>query len=103
MKYIITEDQNLRLKLLRRISVIDEMIVPSCERVLNWNYDICRYGVDVYVGSVASNIVEDMYYDYFSDIEDDSDEWYRLSEMMRNYVQNHYRTIEKFYKKRCND
>jgi hypothetical protein len=103
MKYIITEEQNLRLRLLRRISVIDEMIVPSCERVLRWGYDICRHDVNSYVSSVASNIVEDMYYEYFSDIEDDSDEWYRLSEMMKNYVQNHYRTIEKFYKKRCND
>ena len=100
MKYIITEEQNLRFRLKRRLHVIDNHIEYYCKNVSGY-FNICVYDIDYFVDAVGEEIVNDMYYNYFSDVDDTSEGWKFLYEMIKNHIQSHFKTIKKFYNKEC--
>jgi hypothetical protein len=100
MKYIITEEQDLKLRLLRRLRVIDQSIENHCKDISR-HYNICKESIDVFFNSVCEYIIEDMYYAHFSDIDDLSEEWSILYEMIRKYIISRFELVEKFYNNKC--
>jgi hypothetical protein len=80
---ILNEDWKISLR--RRIQNIDELI-PSSIRKIKDDFNICKYTVDSYVGAVAANTIEHMYWDFFSDIDDGSEEWIKMYDTMEKYI-----------------
>jgi len=80
---ILNEDWKISLR--RRIQNIDELI-PSSIREIKDNFNICKYTVDIYVSAVAANVIEHMYWDFFSDIDDGSEEWIKMYNTMEKYI-----------------
>jgi len=80
---ILNEDWKISLR--RRIQNIDELI-PSSIREIKDNFNICKYTVDIYVSAVAANVIEHMYWDFFSDIDDGSEEWIKMYDTMEKYI-----------------
>lgn len=101
MKYIITENQELKLILLRRLSAIDGLIDYYCNRVSGY-IDFCNYPFEVFLEAVGSDIIDAMYYDYFSDLDDDGEEWGFLYKMMRKYIRKKQEKIRNYYDSKCN-
>jgi hypothetical protein len=80
---ILNEDWKISLR--RRIQNIDELI-PSSIREVKDRHNICKYTSDVYVSAVAANVIEHMYWDFFSDIDDGSEEWIKMYDIMEKYI-----------------
>ena len=101
MKYIITEEQSLKLRLLRRLYDIDDAIPFKLRHIFRL-YKICEMSVDIFIDSVVGEITSDMYYAYFSDIDDDSKEWNEAYNIIRKYIETvHHTTISNFYSETC--
>lgn len=100
MKYIITESQKLKLMLRRRLSDIDSMLHFKMNKCTRW-FNVCDMSVDKFVEAVKTMITDEMYQNYFEDIQSDS-EIVELKTFMENYIDNkHINKIKEFYKKYC--
>ena len=101
MKYIITEEQNLKMKVLRKSHLIDELIVRSM-RLINKYYDICERGLDFFLKILLVDINEVIFNDFFNDVEDNSKEFNTITSTVENYVKStHIDKITDFYKSKC--
>ena len=102
MKYIITEEQDIRLMVVRRLKFVDALVEVSLKRP--FTYDICYYGEESLLDHIISRVNEDMYYFHFSDIDDDSEMWRKIWNLLSIYITNtHSERIFDLYKKRCNN
>ena len=102
MKYIITEDQSVRLKALRRIDALNDLVDLRLKQP--FTFDICRYGDngDWFLYHMISWANEQMYYDYFSDIDDDTEEWNKIWNIYSDYITiTQSKKIFDFYKRKC--
>lgn len=101
MKYIITENQ--KIKLLRRLPSIDDLVKTALEDIYTPSkicdlYDSGETLLDV----ITEFVVERMYYGYFSDVDDLSDEWRETYEMIVKYVKDVYSNgINDYYNNQC--
>ena len=80
---ILNEDWKILLR--RRIQNIDELI-PSSIREVKDRHNICKYTVDNFLIAVAANVIEHMYWDFFSDIDKGSEEWIKMYDTMEKYI-----------------
>ena len=105
MKYIITESQYNKLYLMRRLGIIDELIDNSMESIYGKSssyYDICDYDLEGYITVVTQWIAERMYYDYFGDLDDSSEEWSEIYHKIKDYINvKHSNKIVSLYNKYC--
>jgi hypothetical protein len=101
MKYIITEEQNIRLRALRRLDAVDELIEYRLR--MPFTFDICnRYDKEELLDHIISWANEDMYYDYFSDIDDDGEMWHKVWNIYNQYITIKYsKKIFDFYERKC--
>lgn len=107
MKYLITEKQNNLISLKRRFFSIDELINKRMKEVYKWRgnfyVDYCDYGSDTFIDVVAEWVVEKMYYEYFSDMDDSGDEWGEIHHAINDYIEKyHSEKIVELYNKICN-
>jgi hypothetical protein len=102
MKYIITEEQNIRLMVVRRLYFVDGLLEITLRRP--FTYDICYYGRESFLDHIITRVNEDMYYFHFSDIDDDSKEWHKIWNLLSIYITDTYsKKIFDFYKNKCGD
>jgi hypothetical protein len=101
MKYLITEDQDTRIRALRRLEAVDELVVLRLRNP--FTFDICLYGDrELFLDHVISWVNEAMYYDYFSDIDDDSELWNKIWNIYHEYITIAYsKKIFDFYDNKC--
>lgn len=101
MKYIVTESQ--KIKLMRRLSEIDILVKKSLDEIYTPNkicdlYDSGETLLDV----VTEYVVEIMYYRYFTDTDDLSDEWRETYDMIVKYMKEAYSDgIKDYYNNNC--
>jgi hypothetical protein len=100
MKYIITEEQDIRLMVLRRLDFVDSLVEISLRRP--FTFDICYHGKESLLDHIITRVNEDMYYFHFSDINDNSEEWRRIWNLLSTYITDaHTKKIFDLYDKRC--
>lgn len=101
MKFIITESQKLRLRLFRRLEEINGDI-PFVMQRMSETFDICEIGIDDFIDSVISSVIDDLYYAYFSDIDDSSEEWKMVYDTTVEYILSEFTDgMNDFYNKVC--
>jgi hypothetical protein len=99
MKYLITEEQDIRLSALRRLSIVDTLIKIKLEEEFNFD---CNYGAEGLLENLVEWTNEIMYYNYFSDIDDDTDEWHKIWNIYYDYITTTYaKEIFDLYDKKC--
>lgn len=100
MKYIITESQKTKLRLIRRLSDIDAMLHFKMVKCTNW-FNVCEMGVSKFIETIKTMISDEMYQNYFEDIQSDS-EIIELKKFIENYINTkHIDKIKEFYKNYC--
>lgn len=100
MKYIITEQQYRKIYLSRRLYAIDDEIDNFFRRIVPRNF--CKFGADGAIEDAIDFVVDRMYFDYFGDIDDSSEEWESVYKMIKQYVRKaHSDKIIDFYNKIC--
>ena len=68
MKYLITEDQDTRIRALRRLGAVDKLIEYRLKAP--FTFDICnRFNKEQLLNHIIEWANEDMYFEYFSDID----------------------------------
>lgn len=105
MKYIITEEQYNNLSVKRKLYVIDELINIRMKQIYkggNFYVDYCDYGSDTFIDIIIEWVVERMYYDYFGEMDDNSEEWANIYRMIIEYIKKiHSNKIIEQYNKMC--
>jgi len=100
MKYLITEEQNIKLKALRRLEAVDELVELRLRNP--FTFDICHFSREMLLDHVIEWVTEAMYYDYFSDIDDNTKEWHKIWNIYYEYITIAYsKKIFDFYDKKC--
>ena len=101
IKRILREDRKLSNFLRRRLENLDYEV----ERYKVWGgHNICIFfKSDIqYFETIMENAIDFMYYNYFSNIDDNSGEWAHIYLDMVNYIRNKYQDkIMKHYDDNC--
>jgi hypothetical protein len=80
---VINEGWEILLK--RRIHNIDELMSFIVGEVTDRN-DICEWDVDEFLVAVAYSMINHMYWDFFGNIDEDSEEWSKMYKLMEKYI-----------------
>ena len=100
MKYIITEDQNVRLKALRRLSAVDELVALKLKEYRS--KEICKYDREQFSEIVMNWVIDAMYYSYFAELDDLGEDWTSIWHMYEDYMMNNLvGKIFDYYEKLC--
>ena len=85
-----------KTRLLRRIHNIDDLVDYRLERYIN--LDVCDVTMEGFFYMISQWVIESMYYDYFGDVDDLSEEWTNMYRVMSKYIDSvHRKKIEDFY------
>ena len=92
-------DNNLRV--LRRLHAVDELVELRLKKP--FTFDICDSRDKGWLlNFIIESVNEDMYYTYFSDLNDDEEEWHKVWNMINDYITIiHSKKIFDFYNRRC--
>lgn len=102
-KKVLTEDNKLIKKVRRRLSNIDDEVKSAVITTKYQHTNIC-FGEQAFFETVLENAIDNIYYTYFSDIDDDSKEWYDIYKLLVKYIEEKYIfKIQQFYHMQCGD
>jgi hypothetical protein len=99
-----------KLRLLRRLYAIENLIEyrldDYVDMILSNNsyrfFKFCDKDEDYFYEVLVRWVIEQMYYNYFSDIDDTSEEWSEMYKMMEEYIDKLYsKKIKDFFNNRC--
>lgn len=90
-------------KVMRRIAAIDWEIEFAVREVKRQNSNICNMGEDGFVETVVEKTIDSMYWDFFSDIDDNSKEWASAYYFMEQYINDNFvDKLRQNYQLNCN-
>lgn len=84
IKQILREETKLLLNVRRRISDIDNELIMVVKNYKDQYGNMC-IGQDNYIESIKELALDSIYWTYYSDIDDDSDEWNQIYEFISDY------------------
>lgn len=88
----------------RRITEIDWQIQFAVKEVKRQNSNICNMGEDGFVETVVEKTIEQMYWDFFSDMDDNSKEWTSSYYFMIRYINDNFvEKLKQHYHMNCGD
>lgn len=100
---VLNENINTQLKIRRRLHQIDESVKTAVRDVELKHSTIC-FGEQEFFETVTEEAVNLMYWNYFSNINDDSIEWYNIYKTLVSYIENRFIfSIKEHYHIRCGD
>ena len=96
------DSKSIPLNIRRRVSHIDEYFIYLLDKVYKPE-NICRYiDSDEFVEVLISAVIDGMYYKYFSDVDDLSDEWTKMYLGMQKYIKHKYGDgLKNYYNQNC--
>ena len=83
----ILREERVALSVRRRVSAIDWQIEFAVKEVKRQN-NVCNMGEEVYVETVVEKTIEQMYWDFFSDMDDNTSEWSDSYKFMVKYLKS---------------
>lgn len=104
MKYIITENQKDKIRLLRRLQLINPAVVDFFCDVVHSQYSICTYKIKKFYEEVQHQIIMNMLRGHFAHVSTRGNDWDILSGTMSEYIHKHfYDSISKYYNDKCQE
>lgn len=105
IRKILKEETNTSIRLRRRLSMLDYEVESKLKSVYRPD-KICglyKSGEEL-LNVVMETVIESMYYNYFSNIDDNSGEWGEIYRDMVKYITNKYGDkIKEYYHINCGD
>jgi len=99
-----------KLRVLRRVYAIDLLVEyrldDYVDMILSNNdsrfFGLCNENENYFYDVVSRWVIEQMYYNNFSDVDDTSEEWKEMYGIMESYIDSiHGKTIRDFFTDRC--
>lgn len=102
IKRILQEETDIPIRLRRRLLFIDDMVPFKIKHYYKPN-TICRYESDEeFFEEVMYSVIDTMYWDYFGDIPDNSNEWTNMFYIMEKYIRGNYGDkLKEYYHINC--
>ena len=99
---VLKEELSARVR--RRVSAIDWQIGFAVKEVARQRTNICNMGESGYIETVIEKTIDSMYWDFFSDMDDNSDEWTSAYHYMERYINNNFvNKLRENYHLNCGD
>ena len=99
----ILREETVPLFVRRRIDAVDWQIDFAVKEV-NRQYNVCNLGEDGFIDTVIQKTIDSMYWDFFSDMDDNSDEWTSAYHYMERYINNNFvNKLRENYHLNCGD
>ena len=99
---VLKEELSARVR--RRVSAIDWQIGFAVKEVARQRTNICNMGESGYIETVIEKTIDSMYWDFFSDMDDNSDEWTSAYHYMERYINNNFvNKLRENYQLNCGD
>ena len=104
IKRILREETEIPIRVRRRITIIDELLPFKVKNYYKPD-SLCKYeSGEELLEVVMYSVIETMYYDYFGDIDDNSQEWRIMFESMEKYIKDNYgERLKTYYHTNCGD
>ena len=96
-----------KLAILRRLYVIDNLVNFKLDKYDNsiatkMEFGLCDESDEYFYGIISQWVIEQMYYNHFGNIDDSSEEWKELYNVMEKYINTlHGKTIRDFFNDIC--
>jgi hypothetical protein len=99
-----------KLRIIRRLYAIDGLVEYMLDDyddfILSNNsyrfFKFCDKDENYFFLVVSQRVIEQMYYNYFSDVDDTSEEWTEIYNIMEKYIDALFgKKIKDFYNDRC--
>lgn len=103
IKRILREESEPLIRLRRRLNVIDELLSYQVKNYYQPDR-ICSHYVsgEELVEVVMYSVIDHMYWDYFSDIDDNSKGWSSMYQYMEKYIKDNYGDkLKEYYHMNC--
>ena len=102
IRKVLRESTMMNIRLRRRLNMLDYEVEYRLSAVYRPNI-ICNYkSGEELLEVVAEEAIESMYWNYFTDIDDDSGEWDEMYHDMFKYIKNkHGNKIKEYYHINC--
>jgi hypothetical protein len=107
LRYLLIMDNKLRV--IRRLYAIDDLIKYRLDEyddmvATKMEFGLCDESEQYFFLVVSQWTIEQMYYNYFGDIDDDSNEWKEIYGVMEKYIDSLFgKTIKDFFNDRCGE
>jgi hypothetical protein len=96
-----------KLRVIRRLYAIDGLIKYRLDHYNNMievmmDFGLCNENKEYFYAVVSRWVIEQMYYNYFGDIDDLSEEWTEIYNIMEKYIDSLYgKNIRDFFTDKC--
>ena len=96
-----------KLRVIRRLYAIDLIVQYSLDEYddkikSDTDFNLCYENKEYFYDVVSRWVIEHMYYNYFSDIDDTSEEWTEIYNIMEKYIDSLFgKKIKDFFTDRC--
>ena len=96
-----------KLRVIRRLYAIDLIVQYRLDEYddkikSDKDFGLCNENKEYFYDVVSRWVIEHMYYNYFSDIDDTSEEWTETYNIMEKYIDSLFgKKIKDFFTDRC--
>jgi hypothetical protein len=104
IKQILREEVEIPVRVKRRLNIIDDLL-PSKVKYDYGPKSVCKYVSDEeFIDVVKDSVIDNIYWDYFSDMDENSEEWVKSFRYMEKYINDVYGDeLKKHYHLNCGD
>ena len=100
----ILREETVPISVRRRIHAIDWQIEFAVREVVSQHTNICNMGESGFIETVTEKTIDSMYWDFFSDMDDNSAEWTSSYYFMLKYINDKFlNELRKNYHMNCGD
>ena len=100
----ILREETVPISVRRRIHAIDWQIEFAVREVVRQHTNICNMGESGFIETVTEKTIDSMYWDFFSDMDDNSAEWTSSYYFMLKYINDKFlNELRKNYHMNCGD
>jgi len=103
IKRVIKEEMSIINRVKRRLNTIDLQVKYAMSKKVKREHFCNTYkNEDQFLEWTSHNLIEIMYYSYFTDIDNDTKEWDDAYNLIEKYIyENHGKELKNFYEKYC--
>ena len=104
IRKILNEESKVPVEVRRRISEVDFNVDYSIKEIKRQYGSICKLNETEFIETVIDKTIDEMYWVYFSDMDDNSQEWGATYRLLVHYIEDKFGDkLKKTYHINCGD
>ena len=97
-------EETVPLSVRRRIDAVDWQIEFAVKEVNRQYNNVCNLGEDGFIETVIEKTIDSMYWDFFSDMDENTPEWGASYQYILKYAEDKFTNkLKEYYHIKCGD